>query len=359
MARLRERDLHLLLEVLREIYQPRNLEAFHRHAILALLVLVSADTICYDEIDSRQGRVDCIVEPDHGGFPRYRPAFDHHIHEHPVARHYFETRDGRAMKISDFLSRRQFHALGLYNEFYRRVGIEHQMAAVLPASAPLAIGVTLNRVRPDFTEPDRLCLDLLRPHLIQAYRNAEAVTLSEHELGLMACGFDKLRRGIVLLDSQRRVRLMSSGARQTLGEFFGEAALRNQRLPADLEQWVREQEGFLTVAGVPAPRQPLCIERGEKRLWVRLVADSNQKLLLLENEAEDLSPAVCQGLGLSKREAEVLAWVCQGKTNPEIAAILTLSVRTVEKHLEHILEELGVETRTAAARLALEILRSP
>jgi len=359
MARLSERDLHVLLEVLREIYQPRNLEAFPRHAISALLVLVSADVISYNEINLREGRVHGVIEPDHGEIAQYGSILDQHMHEHPLIRYYSKTGDGRAMKISDFLSRRQFHALGLYNEFYRSWGIENLMGVGLPARAPLLIAIGVNRGRPDFTERDRLCLDLLRPHLIQAYRNAEAVTLSEHELGLMACGFDKLRRGVVLLNSQRRVHLMSSGARQTLGEFFGEAALRNQRLPADIEQWVREQEGLLTVAGVPAPRKPLCIERGEKRLWVRLVADSNQKLLLLEKEAEDLSPAACQSLGLSNREAEVLAWVCQGKTNPEIATILALSVRTVEKHLEHILEELGVETRTAAARLALEIVRSP
>lgn len=52
------------------------------------------------------------------------------------------------------------------------------------------------------------------------------------------------------------------------------------------------------------------------------------------------------------REAEVLYWVAEGKTNAEIATILSSSRRTVEKHVEHVLEKLGVENRAAAARVA-------
>jgi DNA-binding CsgD family transcriptional regulator len=54
-------------------------------------------------------------------------------------------------------------------------------------------------------------------------------------------------------------------------------------------------------------------------------------------------------LGLSSRELQVALWIVQGKSNPEIAIILAISQRTVEKHMERILEKLGVENRTAAA----------
>jgi DNA-binding CsgD family transcriptional regulator len=52
--------------------------------------------------------------------------------------------------------------------------------------------------------------------------------------------------------------------------------------------------------------------------------------------------------GLTAREAEILGLVRYGKTNRDVAAVLGLSSRTVQKHLEHIYEKLGVETRTAA-----------
>ena len=64
------------------------------------------------------------------------------------------------------------------------------------------------------------------------------------------------------------------------------------------------------------------------------------------------SPAFCS---LSPRENQVLHWVSQGKTNKEIGVILELSPRTVQKHLEHIYQKMGVESRTAAAAKAYEI----
>ena len=60
--------------------------------------------------------------------------------------------------------------------------------------------------------------------------------------------------------------------------------------------------------------------------------------------------------GLTPREAEVMACVCLGKTNKDIGAILRISPRTVQKHLEHVYQKFGVEMRTAAAIAAVEHL---
>jgi DNA-binding CsgD family transcriptional regulator len=62
-------------------------------------------------------------------------------------------------------------------------------------------------------------------------------------------------------------------------------------------------------------------------------------------------------LGLTTREGEVLAWLSKGKTNRDIAQILGLSPRTVDKHLEQIYAKLGVENRTAAAAIATNATR--
>jgi DNA-binding NarL/FixJ family response regulator len=69
----------------------------------------------------------------------------------------------------------------------------------------------------------------------------------------------------------------------------------------------------------------------------------------------DATPAAIErALGLTAREAEILSWVVQGKTNPEIGVILGIQLTTVKKHLESIFMKLGVENRTAAVTLALE-----
>jgi DNA-binding NarL/FixJ family response regulator len=62
-------------------------------------------------------------------------------------------------------------------------------------------------------------------------------------------------------------------------------------------------------------------------------------------------------LGLTAREAEVLMWIARGKTNKDIGEILGSSPRTVNKHLEHIFEKLGVSTRSAAVSVAMQSLK--
>jgi DNA-binding NarL/FixJ family response regulator len=67
------------------------------------------------------------------------------------------------------------------------------------------------------------------------------------------------------------------------------------------------------------------------------------------------SPAdLREQFNLSPRECEVAHWLANGKTNPEIALILGTKPRTIEKHMERILEKLGVENRTAAATLLID-----
>jgi DNA-binding CsgD family transcriptional regulator len=61
--------------------------------------------------------------------------------------------------------------------------------------------------------------------------------------------------------------------------------------------------------------------------------------------------------GLSEREAEVLLWVAQGKTNGEIGLILGAAEKTIKKHMGHIFEKLGVENRASATGRAIEALR--
>lgn len=64
-------------------------------------------------------------------------------------------------------------------------------------------------------------------------------------------------------------------------------------------------------------------------------------------------------LGLTDREAETLLWVAQGKSNADVASILGNSEKTVKKVMGNIFEKLGLESRTAAALRAVEILSVP
>ncbi|WP_313327276.1 LuxR C-terminal-related transcriptional regulator, partial [Stutzerimonas balearica] len=71
------------------------------------------------------------------------------------------------------------------------------------------------------------------------------------------------------------------------------------------------------------------------------------------HDDKQLQTLLCERFQLTGREVEVLHWVACGKTNRDIGDILGLSPRTVNKHLEHVYVKLGVETRTAAAAVAM------
>ncbi len=87
--------------------------------------------------------------------------------------------------------------------------------------------------------------------------------------------------------------------------------------------------------------------------------DGGGDWLIVMQESNDTTviEALVQAFGLTAREAEVLYWVVQGKINRDIADIVGASPATVKKHLERILPKLGVETRTAAAAMAINRVR--
>ena len=84
----------------------------------------------------------------------------------------------------------------------------------------------------------------------------------------------------------------------------------------------------------------------------RMLLQRQSELDVLQEEkatAADVVPL--SDYQLTPREIDVLVWVAKGKTNRDIAEIVGMSPRTVNKHLEHIYVKLGVETRSAAAAL--------
>lgn len=350
MERLRDREFRALLRFLRRMYAIRDLEAFRTEVISAIPKLIPSEITSYNEVNASQQHNVWHSEPADAIFPEGFEVFDRHIREHPLINHYACTNDSRPRRFSDFLTRSQFHQLGIYNEFFRRLDIEHQMAFVIPTRRPLLIGVALNRSSPDFTERERLLLTLVRPHLMEAYRNARVVTQMLEELASLKDALHKLDRGLIVLTPKGRVRLMTARAQQYLAGYFDSPTQRGL-LPAKLHEWINHQQNDAQ-KGSFTPRAPLTMERPGRKLVVRLLEDGDQNLVLLDEEVSQVASRNLEQLGLTSREAEVLAWIAQGKSNAEIATILDISRLTVKKHLEHIFGKLGVENRTTAAAKA-------
>src|SRR5713226_7473290 len=114
-----------------------------------------------------------------------------------------------------------------------------------------------------------------------------------------------------------------------------------------LDQAQKGKDGSKTAATASGP--------GNEQLRLQYTGKlgPNEFLLRLAKDTSGDMPAEFSSeLGLTTREGEVLSWLSKGKTNRDIAQILGLSPRTVDKHLEQIYSKLGVENRTAAAAIA-------
>lgn len=114
-------------------------------------------------------------------------------------------------------------------------------------------------------------------------------------------------------------------------------------------------------ANAAGAQAPLILTQGASRLTFTIADQSGREqwMIVLREESDAAQINALMALfKLTQREAEVLNWVIKGKTNKDIGDILGTSPRTVNKHLEHVFAKLNVETRTAAASLAMTRLRA-
>lgn len=166
------------------------------------------------------------------------------------------------------------------------------------------------------------------------------------------------RVGAIVVEIAGEVQFMTQRAEELLNQYF--LPCIPYSLPESVQNWFQEQILRVAYKGNVASRcLPLHVQQAGKQLIVRLIPSpiKEQYLLLLEEEElPSFSISALELLGLTKREAEVLFWIAKDKSNAGIAKAIGCSEGTVRKHLEHLYEKLGVQTRTAAVMVAMEKL---
>jgi DNA-binding CsgD family transcriptional regulator len=353
-----------VLDFLRDLYARRAVDAFASEVVQSLPQLIATDLTSFNEVDVASGQNRTLVAPAGADrFPGSEEVFERHVREHPYVVHVRRFEDGQAHRLSDFMGRGDFRRLAIYNEYYRRIGTEHQVAVALPFAAPWVRGIALSRASRDYSDHERDLLAALAPHMVQAYENAE-ILAGTRAGAVGTIGEDAAASGIdvevVLLSPAGRIHFATPRARRWLAAYFGGSSPRDARLPRRLADWLRDSHsGREEVEAVPPARWPRIVQRDGAHLEIRLAAECGHRALLLRERRHHVHAEVLAPLELSPREAQVLAWVAEGKTNGEIAVILDARPRTVAKHLERIFRKLGVETRTAAAAVALTLAACP
>jgi DNA-binding CsgD family transcriptional regulator len=337
MEQLSAAQLRRAISAIAELDAITDLAEYPSQTARLLARLISCEVASYNAVDPRRRRARVAADPAESVFEGGAELFAAYAHQNPLVGHYAATADGGANRISDFISRRQLHATELYNYVYRRIGVEYQLAITLasPLGPGEVIGLTLSRGGRDFSAAEKALLEALRPHL--------GITLSR--LGDQALAEALLDDPpsapapdwLLAVSPDGTVLRLSASAQSGLDLALGSP------LPPPIRRWL---------AG---DGRPASVEVDGRRLGVALVGRARPGLLVLRITPRHDPPDAAElgALGLTSRQAEVLALVARGLTSAEVAGELLLSPRTVEKHLESIYLRLGVRNRAEATGRAL------
>jgi DNA-binding response OmpR family regulator len=167
---------------------------------------------------------------------------------------------------------------------------------------------------------------------------------------------DASGRFLLAVNRQGKIMWATPQAQKLLSENLAAGTNDELVLPHPMLPWLEQVQK--AKAGSKTPAMASFPNNEQLRLQYMGKLGSNEFLLRLAKDSSANTPAEFSSeLGLTSREGEVLSWLSKGKTNRDIAQILGLSPRTVDKHLEQIYAKLGVENRTAAAAIAASASR--
>jgi DNA-binding NarL/FixJ family response regulator len=292
---------------------------FEGEFLTQLTRLVPADWLCYEHLHEPESCAVFVRPGDEAAYAGLELSVAAKALCDTCPTFVYLRRNVGAVKLSDFLNRRDLHRSELYSVVLRPAGVEDTLSVRLPV--PGMAQFVFDR-RTEFRARDRAVLEALSPHLVRLYRSHEV----RRRLDAALAVHESSGAAVMLLEADGRVAFASTVASALVERYFGK---NGAVLPEHVTSWIAERR-----RGAP---NPLRVEAGERTLVVELVDDA----LLLE-ERRPLPR-------LTTRERELLELVANGQTNAEIAERLWISVGTVRKHLNNVYAKLGVHTRTAAA----------
>jgi len=350
--RLSSEDHLALLRAVARLHACHRWEDFPLVAAKTVRSLVAAERVGFDHIAPTVPEMWGVADPALAYDYEQRRAFVENLGEHPLVAHYQENRDPSPTKISDFLDKKAWRRTRLYQELFRSLECEDQMA--FPISAPDRdfYGLAIYRSERSFSERDRAALELLRPHLRQAFENAQALDRARRQARLQKALETSMGQHQVWIDPSGKITEASRAALERLRALFPEAPpISSGQLPAPLARW-------LDAAAPPIPPEPFVRERDGVQLTVRFFPDrpkaparnvSNPAgCLLVEARLAPARRPALRNKGLTEREIQVLERLEEGLTNPQIAARLGIRPLTVKKHVERLVVKLGASSRAGA-----------
>ncbi|MDX2111469.1 MAG: LuxR C-terminal-related transcriptional regulator [Verrucomicrobiota bacterium] len=283
------------------------------------------------------------------------PVIARHLHLHPTLNELINAGSHDAVRLSDTGTLQELNRNPFVRDYYYPNGLRQQMtlsvgrANWVVENSTWVIGMhRFDKV--NFKDEDVAVANLMRPHLERALKRLELRREREsihsiHQAASSeaACGTLAVRLDGTILDA-------SPVALDIIARWFG-VSRDTSKLPITL----CERLGLAT-CGIKPWVKAINFEGeagGSLRVQVTKPAGTASRDTLAGLWLKETRPVsqefVAQALGLTPRQAAIASWISMGKTNAEIAVILGISQRTVDKHLELMLQRLPVENRHGIA----------
>jgi DNA-binding CsgD family transcriptional regulator len=340
-----ERINGCLLRLYRELDTER-----HARVMLEILNdLVPADSTVLNYFKPPH-ELTCITLPERFVTDEQVALVAKYGHQSPYGAYYVATQDASWKMTTDFMPAEEFHKLDIHRFALGPLGINYQIGGILAVMDDTCHIITIHRTHQNFTEREREILNTLHPHLVTSYVNALACSQARDSVAQIKAVVDTAPGAYAYFDASGKAAWMQDKAGAWLREFFNDEVKTSRNIPHSIDLMLDEsaREGGAPkqlVKTGPTENLTVCLGSSAVGGWI----------LRLERKPNTPAPRYRSLPQFSDRKNDVLKWMVEGKRNGEIATILGLSSRTVEKHVQDILTELRVENRATAIIRAMEL----
>lgn len=343
-------DWKAINSCLQRLYRELDSEKHLRVILEVLNELVPSDSLAINISNLRPPHQSSFVSlPANNASPEHAALISEYIHESPFAAYYLATLDANWKMTTDFMPVEEFHKTNLHRLALGPIGANQQIFSVIGVLGEEGYSVVLNRTHRGFTEREREILNTIQPHLINGFVNAAVHSRAQNSMSQIKAAMEAAPGAYGYFDPAGHVAWMQERAEAWLREFFAGEVTVADGVPHAIRQLLNDSSRDHN-----AP-QMLEKESADQRLVVCLGASPvGGWIMRLERKPKTPLPYFRPLPQLSDRKNDVLKWMVEGKRNAEIAEILNLSTRTVEKHVQAILRDLLVENRATAIVRAME-----
>ena len=171
-------DFRNILNAIEILGRDLDYATFPERAVEAIAAVVEVDLISYNEVDTAHGTSRFLLKPDVATMapdsPEYAALARRFGHHPVVAQHIAETAD---RSLAAFVDR--LRLLGMVGNCCGQAELRLNLGLTVATTGPLLVGIGINRSLRDFDDRDAACLEMLRPHIVSAYKNARRLADTE------------------------------------------------------------------------------------------------------------------------------------------------------------------------------------